>query len=200
MPPLNYYVDIDDVLSETTRALARLANTRFGKAAAFEAMTVFDLSISLGLDADEFPGFMAAAHEPDFLLGLEPIHGARETLEDWRHRGIKISVVTGRPPECWEPTQQWLETQGFPFDELEFVDKYARFDDPRATTPADLVDRGYHAVIEDADSMADYLALHTEAQVLLFDRPWNRESAAEANGAQRVYDWAEIRRSIPSPG
>ncbi len=200
MGQLNYYVDVDDVLAETTRALARLANARFGKAAVFEKMTVFDLSISLDLDADELPVFMTAAHEPNFLLGLEPIQGARDTLEAWSNRGIKISVVTGRPPECWEPTQQWLEMQGFPFDELEFVDKYARFNDPRAITPKDLVGRGYHAVIEDADSMADYLALHTEAQVLLFDRPWNRKSAAETNGAQRVHDWAEIRRSIPSPG
>ena len=199
MRPLNYYVDVDDVLAETTRALARLANARFGKTATFENMTVFDLSISLGLDADELPVFMAAAHEPDFLLGLEPIRGARETLEAWSNRGAKISVVTGRPPECWEPTQRWLELHGIPFDELEFVDKYARFNDPRATTPNDLLDRGYHAVIEDADTMADFLALHTNAQVLLFDRPWNRTSAAEGNGAQRVHDWAEIRRSVPGP-
>ena len=143
---------------------------------------------------------MAAAHEPDFLLGLEPIRGARETLEDWRNRGIKISVVTGRPPECWEPTQQWLELQGFPFDELEFVDKYARFNDPRATTPNDLVDRGYHAVIEDADTHGRLSSLFIPTlRSCSSTAPGIGRLSAEANGAQRVHDWAEIRRSVPGP-
>jgi hypothetical protein len=196
MAQLNFYVDIDDVLSETTRALALLAQTRFGKAVAFENMRVFDLSVSLGLNAQEFPAFMTAAHAPDFLLGLEPMPGAAEALADWQRDGARISVVTGRPPESREATLRWLEERGIPFDDLEFIDKYGRFDDPSALTPADLLTRDYDAVIEDADSMADYLVLHTDARVLLYDRPWNQNSIAEAHGARRVHGWAEIRRSM----
>jgi uncharacterized protein len=197
MVRLNFYVDIDDVLSETTRALVRLAQSRFGKRVAFENMRVFDLSVSLGLNSQEFPCFMAAAHSPDFLLALEPVPGACEALADWRNAGTKISVVTGRPPESREATLQWLDERSIAFDSLEFVDKYRRFDDPTALTPADLLTRGYDAAIEDADSMADYLALHSGARVLLYDRPWNRVSQAEAHGAQRVHGWAEIQRSMP---
>ncbi|HIF98160.1 MAG TPA: bifunctional metallophosphatase/5'-nucleotidase [Myxococcales bacterium] len=196
MVQLNFYVDIDDVLSETTRALALLAQTRFGKAVTFENMRVFDLSVSLGLNAEELPAFMAAAHAPDFLLGLEPMPGAAEALTDWQSDGARISVVTGRPPESREATLRWLEERGIPFDDLEFVDKYRRFNDPSALTPGDLLTRDYDAVIEDADSMADYLVLHTDARVLLYDRPWNQDSIAEAHGAQRVRGWAEIRRSM----
>jgi len=191
---LHFYIDVDDVLSETTRALAELARNRFGKRVHFEEMHVFDLSVSLGLNTKEFPAFMAAAHERDFLMGLAPIHGGADTLTHWRQVGAEISVVTGRPPASRSVTLEWLERHEIPFDRLEFVDKYARYGDPNATTPAHLLDRGYHAVIEDADSTALYLAQNTDALVLLYDRPWNQNSAAEAHGARRVHDWNEIRR------
>ncbi|MDG2332973.1 MAG: bifunctional metallophosphatase/5'-nucleotidase [Myxococcota bacterium] len=189
---LHFYVDVDDVLAETTRALARLAQERFGKRVRFSEMNVFDLSVSLGLGEEEFPEFMAAAHEREFLLGLAPVSGGARTLVRWREAGAKISVVTGRPPDSRPATLAWLERQGIPFDRLDFVDKYARYSDPKMTTPQQLLDQGYHTIIEDADATALYWAQNTDARVLLYDRPWNQASEAEAHGAIRVHDWAEI--------
>ena len=196
MTGLHFYIDVDDVLAETTRALSRMARDHFGKTVRFEEMRVFDLSVSLGLDAAEFPAFMAAAHERDFLLGLAAIPGAADTLAAWRDAGAEISVVTGRPPECRATTLDWLEDQGIAFDRLEFIDKYARYGDSGAATPETLRDRGYHAVVEDSDAMALDLARHSDARVFLYDRPWNQDSAAEAHGARRVRDWGEIQELI----
>ena len=194
MADLHFYIDVDDVLAETTRALAQLAQERFGKRVHFSEMNVFDLSVSLGLNKEEFSAFMAAAHERDFLLGLKPVSGGAGSLVRWREAGVKISVVTGRPPESRPATLDWLEHHGIPFDRLDFVDKYARYSDPKMTTLKNLLDRGYHTVIEDADATALYLVQNTDARVLLYDRPWNQNSNAEAHGALRVHDWTEIRR------
>jgi len=194
MRRLHFYVDIDDVLAETTRALAEMARTRFGKNVAFEEIRVFDLSRSLDLDEHEFPAFMGAAHEPDFLLNLDAVPGARTVLKGWRAADVHISMVTGRPAHCRPSTLEWLRARDLPFDALEFVDKYGRYDDPEAPTPAQLCQRGYHTVVEDADAMALYLVTHTDARVLLYDRPWNRKSQAESRGARRVHGWAEVEQ------
>jgi uncharacterized HAD superfamily protein len=194
MGNVHFYVDLDDVLAETTRALAEMARARFGKSVAFEEMRVFDLALSLGLDDDEYPAFMNAAHEPDFLTGLQAIPGASDTLARWRSAGIRVDVITGRPPNCREPTLQWLEARRIPFDTLEFVDKYGRYGNPAAASPEHLLRRDFRTVIEDADQTARDLALHTDALVLLYDRPWNQNSEAEAHGAVRVRSWDEVQR------
>ena len=194
MANLRFYLDLDDVVAETTRALADMARRRFRKNVRFEEMSVFDLSISLGLDENEFPAFMDAAHEPDFLTSLEVIPGALDTLAQWHESGVQIHIVTGRPSSCRPATLEWLEDRRIPFDNLEFVDKYGRYPGAGATSKEDLRHRGFHAVIEDADEAALDLALHTDAQVLLYDRPWNQVSEAEAHGAVRVYGWDDVRR------
>jgi uncharacterized HAD superfamily protein len=197
------YVDIDDVLAETTRALAELARQDFGKDVDFEDLRVFDLSVSLGLDEKEFPRFMAAAHAPDFLLGLEPVMGARETLAQWSEAGARIHLITGRPPATEETTRRWLEERAIPHERLEFVDKYGRHPECATTSRLDLHRREYDFCIEDSHEMARELARHSSGWILLFDRPWNRRCVAgeETEGRrnlQRVRDWAQIR-SLAAP-
>jgi uncharacterized HAD superfamily protein len=200
--PIHVYVDIDDVLAETTRALAHLARERFGKTVDFEDMRVFDLEVSLGLAPDELEAFMDAAHSTDFLMDLVAMEGAVETLSDWHASGIEISIVTGRPPESRSVTRRWLSREALLHHRLEVVDKYDRYAERATLRKESLRDRGYQVVVEDSPDMADYLALHG-AEVLLFDRPWNRAHPCAHPGVRRVHDWTEIRghvRSrIPSP-
>jgi len=196
MVNLRFYLDLDDVVAETTRALAEMARRRFGKNVRFEEMSVFDLSISLGLDGNEFPAFMDAAHEPDFLRNLDVVPGAHGALRKWHEAGAQIHVVTGRPPTSRAATLEWLEARSIPFDGLEFVDKYGRYSGKSATSRDDLRLRGFNAAIEDADEAALDLALHTDALVLLYDRPWNQVSEAEAHGAIRVYGWDDVQQHI----
>jgi len=196
MVNFRFYLDLDDVVAETTRALAKMAHRRFGKNVRFEDMSVFDLSLSLGLNENEFPAFMDAAHEPDFLRNLPVVPGARPTLGRWREAGAQIHIITGRPPTSRTATLEWLEARSIPFDGLEFVDKYGRYSGTSATSRDDLRLRGFHAAVEDADDAALDLALHTDALVLLYDRPWNQVSEAETHGAIRVYGWEDVRRRI----
>ena len=108
-------------------------------------MKVFDLSASLGLGEEDFPAFMKAAHEPAFLAALEPIPGARNTLGDWWSDGIRVDVITGRPPASRAATLEWLGAHRIPFDTLEFVEILGP---PNANLT------GYTLVIIDGDQAA----------------------------------------------
>lgn len=193
--PIHVYVDIDDVLAETTRALARLACSHFGKSVKFEDMRVFDLSLSLGLSPVELETFMRAAHDADFLMQLAPIEGAVETLTDWHSAGAEISVVTGRPAETRSITERWLAQEDIPHHRLELVDKYDRYPGRDTKGKEALRDRGYQVVVEDSVDMAEYLSA-TGAEVLLFDRPWNGSHACAHPRITRVHDWNEIRSHV----
>lgn len=186
------YLDVDDVLAETTRALAELARTGFGKQVEFDAMVQFDLRVSLDLDPDEHVEFMAAAHEDDFLLGLVPMAGAVEIVGGWYGAGAQISVVTGRPPHSRDSTGRWLERTGVRHHRLEHVDKYGRYDTPEAVKKEALADRDYAIVIEDSLEMAEFFVHRSDARVLLVDRPWNRASSFQSSRIQRVHDWSGI--------
>jgi uncharacterized HAD superfamily protein len=194
--PPHLYVDIDDVLAETTRALAELARSHFGKTVDFEAMHSFDLGVSLGLDHAELSLFMEAAHQPDFLRALAPIEGAQSALDAWHEAGAEIHVVTGRPPDSRPCTEAWLSAHGIRHHRLELVDKYGRYPGSRSVRKEHLIGRRYHFVIEDSADMARFLAEGTGAQVLLFDRPWNRGAGPLGAGITRVHSWTEIRRHV----
>lgn len=189
------YLDVDDVLAETTRALAELARARFGRRVAFDDMAHFDLRISLGLDAREHVRFMEAAHEESFLSELPPMPGAIETVSGWHRAGARISVVTGRPPDSRGATERWLARTGLPYHRLEHVDKYDRYGTSEATRKEDLARRDYAIVVEDSADMAAFFVARTAAVVLLVDRPWNRRSPIADPRIRRVDDWSDIARA-----
>jgi uncharacterized HAD superfamily protein len=190
------YIDVDDVLAETTRALAALARERFAKDVAFEAMHTFDLGVSLGLDMHELPRFMDAAHAPDFLAGLDPIAGARETVQGLADAGAEIHVVTGRPPSTRAVTARWLAQAGIPHARLDMVDKYHRHPEADAVPREVLLERRYAFVIEDSAEIASLMAAQTTTRVLLFDRPWNRPATDLHPRVERVFGWQEIEALV----
>lgn len=195
-PRPHLYVDVDDVLAETTRALARMAGERFGKPVSFEAMHSFDLAVSIGLDEDEYAHFMQAAHEPEFLLELPAMDEAAPVLAAWRERDVEISVVTGRPPATRDVTVEWLELHGIAFDRLEFVDKYGRHEGEDVLHRHTLADRAYDCAIEDSADLARFLVEGATRSALLMDRPWNRGHERLPASVERVTSWQEIERRM----
>ena len=190
------YIDIDDVLAETTRSLARHARSHFGKDVSFEKMTTFDLRISLQLQEDEYESFMAEVHRPEFLRALPPAADAPEVLANWRSSGARIELVTGRPSSSQQSTIDWLEDHSMTYDSLEFIDKYGRYSENKTARLSELADRNYSFAIEDSASVATYLAENTSSRVLLYNRPWNQNEPLENQPIKRVHSWREIREEI----
>jgi uncharacterized HAD superfamily protein len=189
---VNVYVDVDDVLSETTRSICELLERRTGRVVDYRSLESFELGESLRLAPDELRDFMDAIHSDDHLGALAPLDGAAETLDGWSARGAHIAVLTGRPPQAHAVTRAWLERHQMPFDRLDSVDKYGRF--TGGVHFDEILRERFAWAIEDNLDVALKLAERCAERVLLLDRPWNRGPLPGA--VERVADWTEIARRV----
>ncbi len=194
-PERRIYLDLDDVLAETTERIVARLNQLFARDVRFEDLSGFDLGECFGLDAHERERAMRSVHEVDFLDSLAVAPGVLPLLERWAARGYHLAILTGRPPATRPVSQRWLERHGVPHHSFHTVDKYGRYaGEPADTTLEALRALPFALAVEDSLEMASFLARHGTRRVLLMDRPWNRAlSAADARGCiERVRDWSEV--------
>ncbi len=182
---LPIYVDLDDVLSETTLASSKLLKREYGREVGLEQITSFNFQEAFGLSQEEYDYFFELIHRPEEILGLDPVDGAIEVLKNWAAQGYEIAIVTGRLTSTYETSLEWLSSHKVPYDSFIMVDKYSRPDtDHRiAISMNDLSSMKFGLAVEDSLSMAEYISQTMDTRVALFDRPWNR--------AQSIFDKIE---------
>lgn len=194
------YIDVDDVISDTTITFPSLLDQHFGKTVSFEAITSFDLGVSFDLDKEELARFMHIAHSPDVITAYQPRIGAIESIHTFISMGYEIAIVTGRPPSAKQLTEEWLAKHKISFHYLFFVDKYSRIlPDARpdsAISLEDLSKISFCFAVEDSGDMARFLSHDMQIPVALMDRPWNRnnhlEDTQSFNLVNRCHDWDEV--------
>lgn len=191
------YVDVDDVISKTTETYIRIAEEEFGKKVGFEELVTFNLQTSFGLTENEYHYFFDRVHQPDLLLGFEPVDGAVDAITAWAEQGYGINIVTGRPTSARDVTLEWLAAKKVPFDSFVMVDKYNRpGNDPAiAVTKQELAKDTYDLAVEDSKEMALYLAREMAVPVALYDRPWNA-GVEEHEQITRYTSWRDIRQQM----
>ena len=194
---MTVYLDFDDVLAETFRALAAFAASEFGKTPVPGRETHFDLHESLGLGVGEYARFMDRFHA-EKLLDVEEMPGACEVLRGWVRDGIEPVVVTGRPVSAHGPSTEWLRRRGLGSVPVLHVDKYARFRDPSepgvVPFPA-LRERGFGLAVEDAPAALSALASSGLCPYAAFARPWNAGWEPPPGAPApllRTGDWREL--------
>ncbi len=194
---MRIYVDFDDVLCETARALSSAAQELFGRSVPYEEITVFDLRHAFSLSGDEIEHLMDIAHEIEFLEQLEPTPGAVEALTHLREGGHEVVLVTGRPAYCHEGSVRWMKRFGVDSLEIVYVDKYGRAPatappgSPPVLTPAEFLRLPFDAAIDDSPTALDLLAQLQSCQIIIYDRPWNRDYPALPQ-MRRCTSWPEI--------
>jgi len=196
-PERRIYVDLDDVVADTTPRIVPLLNSRFVRQVDFEDLTSFDLGIAFGLDSQEHRHAMDCVHEHAFLRELPLREGALEALRSWDRRGFHIAVITGRPPETHAISRAWLSDQGVPHHTFVCVDKYHRHASCDERIPLErLASLSFALALEDSLDMALFLARHSRGRVCLMDRPWNRaqslRDSPESNRIERIREWREV--------
>jgi uncharacterized HAD superfamily protein len=199
------YVDFDDVLCETAQALTVAVAREFGKTTSFDDIFSFDLTESFGLDAAESDRLIEMFHDPDVLINLAPVPGAKRALQAWHDLGAIIHIVTGRPPATCAVSETWLASHGMPYDRLSFVDKYSRChtDVPGVDTLTldELKACEFSVAIDDSPTAIRFLAEHTDVPIVVFDRPWNVDLGDLCDNAQimRCVSWSHVLEQISNP-
>ncbi len=191
------YVDMDDVLCETARALLAISEREFGKTILYHQLNTFEVGEACGLQPEEVAELFRLAHDPDELLAMAPIKEAVAILEQWSIAGHEIAIVTGRPPATYEASIEWLSRHRLPYHTFTMVDKYGRFttENTIAITLSELAEKQFSFAVEDSPTMARFLAEEMKTLVALLDRPWNQE--VEHSLISRHRDWPEIARALP---
>jgi uncharacterized protein len=193
------YVDLDDVLCQTARHFLVIVEREFGKRVSYEQLTNFDIGTSCGLRIEEREHLYRVVHEPDELIKIAPIEAAIAALRQWAEAGFEIAIVTGRPPDSYEPSLVWLSQNRVPYHSFSMVNKYGRFttENTVAINLDELATRNYCWAVEDSLPMAQYLAGQMNLRVALIDCPWNRSVQQHAN-VNRYTDWPTIGQSMSS--
>ena len=129
---------------------------------------------------------------------MEPVAEALNVLRQWQKEGFEIAIVTGRPPESFEPSLAWLAKHRISHDSFIVVDKYSRFktENTIAISLDDLAARRFCWAMEDSLPMAEYLAEQMKIPVALIDCPWNRVAEDHAN-VGRYGDWPTLAAQMP---
>ena len=197
---LPIYVDLDDVLADTTKSYVKIVRREFGKKILFEDVFSFDLKVSFRLTDREFESFFRMAHQPEVLMEIAPIEGAIRTLEQWVRIGYKVWIVTGRLTIAYDASIEWLAKHHVPHDSFVMLDKYARdnVDHNIAMSMEDFSEKNFCLAIEDSVDMAKYLSNKMKIPVAMVTRPWNQK-AALSEKINRYESWGEILKDYPSP-
>ena len=197
---LPIYVDLDDVLSDTTKSFVKILRREFGKRVNFEDVFSFDLKVSFNLTESEFKHFFQMVHQPEVIMEFTPMEGAIGVLEEWTKLGYQVSIVTGRLTTAYEASLDWLAKHKVPYHSFAMVDKYSRknVDNGFATSMEDFSEMKFSLAVEDSERMAQYLSQKMGIPVALFNRPWNRMANLN-NKIKRYKAWYDILNDFPTP-
>ncbi|MDP6526014.1 MAG: bifunctional metallophosphatase/5'-nucleotidase [Kiritimatiellia bacterium] len=200
------YIDFDDVLCETARALSALLEREFGKSVAFEDIFTFDLQKSFDLTTKELEHLMLLGHEAEVLGELDPVDDAIPTLRRWVEGGSTVAIVTGRPASSYEVSVGWLDRHNVPYSDIMFVDKYSRTTPETGPVPVHTLDAlrsmDFCLAIDDSPVMIEFLIESMRMPMAVLDRPWNSKHPLQTDSTRRILrcrTWNEIAAAFPTP-
>ena len=197
---MRFYIDFDDCLCETARAFSELAKEMFDRNVPYEDIRFFELNKSFDLDEDQYERFMIRGHEPDVLLSYDETPGAGRAINEWLSKGHEVSIITGRPASAYDASRQWLDEHDLKDARLYCLNKYGRDSFIKGSEfnleLEDYYKMKFDFAIEDSPKAFKYFDHLPDLQVLVFDRPWNRDSDFPSGNFTRCYDWETIRNIV----
>ena len=197
---MKIYVDFDDCLCETARSFSELVAEMFGKNVPYEKIRYFELDRSFELNEEQYERLMIRGHEADVLLSYDETPGASEVINEWISCGHEVSVITGRPYAAYEPSRRWLDEHGLSNVDLYCLNKYGRSSFIKNSEFSleldDYYKMHFDLAIEDSPRAFKFFDHLPNLNVLVFDRPWNRECVFPNSNYSRCYDWEGIKQRI----
>lgn len=193
---MKIYVDFDDCLCETARYFSGLVLKLFGMTVPYEQIRFFNLQDSFSLTEEQYEYMMLEAHKPDALLSFEETPGAIHAVNNWIDLGHDVSIITGRPYSAYEASRAWLDEHGLERVRLFCLNKYGR-DSFIKNSDFSLEIEDYRKMrfdlaVEDSPAAFPFFSHLPLLQVMVFDRPWNRECVFPGENYCRCYDWETI--------
>ena len=111
-----------------------------------------------------------------------------------------MSIITGRPFSAYEPSREWLDEHGLQKARLFCLNKYGRdsfIKNSRFNLELDdYYKMTFDFAVEDSPKAFKFFDRFPDLRILVFDRPWNRDSVFPNEKYTRCYDWESIRSIV----
>ncbi len=197
---MNIYVDFDDCLCETALHFSQLVKEMFDVDVPYEDIRFFNLQKSFSLTDEQYQEMMIKAHTPEVLLTYQETPGATGTINKWLDEGHNVYIITGRPYSTYEASRQWLDEHGLQRVKLYCLDKYGR-DSFIKNSEFSLKLEDYYKMhfdyaVEDSPLAFKFFDHLPELKVMVFDRPWNKDTELPNGNFKRCKDWESIRSQV----
>ncbi|MCR4647909.1 MAG: 2-dehydropantoate 2-reductase [Lachnospiraceae bacterium] len=196
---MKIYVDFDDCICETARNFSDLAVEMFDIHVPYENIRFFDLDKAFNLTEEQYDRFLQRGHEPEVLLSYDETPGASEVINEWISSGYDVSIITGRPFSSYEPSRRWLDVHGLENVRLYCLNKYGRDNKIYSDYSLELEDyyrMKFDFAIEDSPKAFKFFDHLPDLKVLVYDRPWNRDTEFANENYIRCIDWESIRKIV----
>jgi uncharacterized HAD superfamily protein len=180
-------VDIDGVIVDTVEIYLQYIYKVTGRQFEQKDITEYFFEDCLDIAKEEVTKAVEMMFEEDVWGSIPFYDGALDALK--RIGGEhNLYIITSRPSVAKKTTLAWIQKHGIPAAQTIFTDMDSKLDY--------IKEHGLEldCFIEDRLEFALEVAAEVP-QVLLMDRPWNREYD-NSNGLVRVKDWAEITERI----
>ena len=182
------YSDIDDVLAMFSSRFIKEINKISNKKLEWNECISYDMESLVGLDKAAVDKILDKFVEEGKTASLEPIQFAAETLHKMINIGFTLKYITDRGIKLKSITIKWLKEHNFPDAEIIFCSS--------KNTKLDVLEKAMGNQSKENlffidDRLKYAIAAHEFANVILFDRPWNRRLELPVN-VKRVSGWNEI--------
>lgn len=197
---MNIYVDFDDCLCETAKHFTLIVEELFNRKVQYEEIRDFNLQKSFALNDEQYEQMMIQGHLPDVLCSYEETPEASDVINEWLDLGHKVFIITGRPYSAYEPSRRWLDEHQLKRVPLYCLNKYGRDSFIKGSSFSleleDYYRMKFDFAVEDSPVAFPFFRHLPDLNVLVFDRPWNRNCAFPGCNYHRCFDWEDIRERV----
>lgn len=177
-------IDLDSVVFLTHEVIAQEVYRKWGIKIDYEKLTTHDIAECYNIDGRELWELVKKV----ICLNELPPEQFVSTVLPNIIENYNVHFVTHRPDCALTPTIKQIKNLGVPEPYTIQIVNDHRYDDCKYKY---MLDKNIKIAIEDkAETILD-IHTNTDANILIFDRPWNR-NLKETYRMRRVYSWLEI--------
>jgi uncharacterized protein len=174
-------LDIDSTLHHYWDLLERIAMERYSVSIPYAEQRDWGIT---ALDRDQLIACVEETHSDENIENAQPYEGSVEAVRRWHDEGHWIHVTSHRRGSCAPATNRWLETVGFPYDDLHCsFDKISR-----------CVELGIDVLVDDSPVNLERARENGILGATLV-HPWNEELVG-TDGVVGARDWPELARRV----
>lgn len=169
-------VDVDGVIADRIGSIVERVTEAYGVALDPSDIDEYDFSIP-GIEVDIHDVIEESTHDPEHLLGLDPVDGAIDGMQTL-HERHELVIATHRPQRIHVHTERWLRNHDVPY--AEFVTECGA---RKCAFEADVL-------VDDRPANATAFA-RRRGRSILFRQPWNADLSG-GDSVTVVNDWGEL--------